>query len=277
MFTSLRIIIRAFSQFATHNCSQMGAALAYYTLFSLAPLLLLAITAAGMIFGETAAEEKVYILLVEYFGLHNADLLRSILESADQLQKYQWVSNISLILALVAALQAFLHIRRSFSVILELPHPGQSSLLGTIVDFSLSILMVSSTALLLLISLGVTRLIALLRTRLDSTLPAEFWTGVDMLCSFFYLILIFAFLFWILSGNAIHFDYVVYGSVICSVLFVLGKIMLALYLTWTTASSIYGPASTLVGFMIWIYYTSQLVFFGAECIQARRTRKEWMK
>lgn len=263
-------------KFGEHNCSQMGAALAYYTLFSFIPLLILSIGMAGMVYGAEAAERKVHELLSSYVEADNAELIMTALRSTTNRGDHYWVSLISLIVTPLAALQLFLHMRNAFCVIWDISPPKKNSILGTILNFILAIVMVLCAGILLGISLGISTVISVLESHMNWPAPG-LWSLVDVIASFLYLGLIFVTLFWILSARAISFGYVLYGSVICTILFIIGKYVLALYLTLTTAPNIYGAAGTLVGFLIWIFYSSQLIFFGAELIQARRTRKDWMR
>ncbi|MGF1583077.1 MAG: YihY/virulence factor BrkB family protein [Gemmataceae bacterium] len=275
MFTSIRIIIRATSKFVEHDCLLRGAALAYYTLFSFPPLMLLAVMMAGAIFGTETAERKVFELTVEYVGEDNANLTQSVVDKAATAQGGGWVSYFAVGISVVAALQIFLHIRRAFCSIWELDKPGQSAVAGIIINYILSVVMVLCTGVLLLISLVVTVLISRFAMHTDISNPT-FWSLFNLVCSFLYLLLIFTCVFWVLAGNSISFRHVLYGAVICTILFLVGKILLAWYLALTAKATIYGAANVLVGFLIWIYYSSQIVFFGAELIQARRTRAEWL-
>src|SRR5947209_3065375 len=102
------------------------------------------------------------------------------------------------------------------------------------------------------------------------------WEMLEFGISVVYLTLLFAAIFRILSGQRIPWRYVIYGSVITSLLFSVGKIALGMYLVYTGTASMYGAAGSLVVFLVWVYYSSQILFFGAELVQARRTRHEWM-
>lgn len=276
MLTSFRIIVRAVTQFNTNNAYQMGAALAYYMLFSLAPLLLIAISIAGMVFGKDAAEGKVSEYLEKTIDEEPARLVESTLENADQVQSHTWAPQIGVILLFFVALQAFLHIRYSFCTIWEIEPPHKNTFLGVLISYVVSIIMVICVGLLLLISLIVATVLAYIQSVLPLPIPGG-WYSVEIGVSFLLLTLAFATLYWVLSGRTLPLLYVLYGSVICAVLFSIGKFLLSWYLAFTTTTSVYGAAGSLVGFLIWIYYSSLVVFFGAELIQARRTRLEWMK
>jgi membrane protein len=102
------------------------------------------------------------------------------------------------------------------------------------------------------------------------------WHWLEMGFSFLMLTLFFAVMYQILSAGQIAWRYILYGAVVSSLLFTLGKALISLYLAYTSMASIYGAAGSLVLFLVWVYYSSQIVFFGAELVQARRTRNEWL-
>jgi membrane protein len=113
---------------------------------------------------------------------------------------------------------------------------------------------------------------------LDKDFPvgARFWQGLDAGVSFALLTLFFAVWFRVMSERRILRGHVLYGSVITALLFTAGKILISLYLAYTGTASAYGAAGAWVVFLIWMYYSAQIVFFGAELVQARRTRAEWL-
>ena len=105
---------------------------------------------------------------------------------------------------------------------------------------------------------------------------AVLWHWLEAGVSFVLLTLFFAAIYRVLSGQRIPWGYVWYGSIISPLLFTIGKTLIGLYLAYSSTTSVYGAAGSLVVFLVWVYYSSQIAFFGAELIQARRTRAEWM-
>src|SRR5207244_4308460 len=145
-------------------------------------------------------------------------------------------------------------------------------------DYTLSLFMVFLTALMLLISLAVGLTIPHIQKRLHPEMldVDTFWRWVEVGTSFAFLTALFAASYRTLSGGRISWGYVWYGSVIAAILFTLGKTLLSYYIEYSDPESMYGAAGSVVIFLIWVYYSSQVLFFGAELIQARRTRHEWL-
>jgi membrane protein len=275
MRTSLLIVLRALNQFSTHNAYQMAAALAYYMLFSLAPLLLLAIAIAGAIFGTETARFQVYEQIAHGAGQDTGKFVQGLLRNADTAEDQSWAPVIGILLSLFASLQAFLHLRQSFRTIWEMEVPKGQTYLSIALDYGLSALMVFVVGALLVASLAASTALNIVESRWPVPFPGG-WHTVEIAVSFALVTLAFAAQYWVLSGRSISWWYVLYGSVICSVLFTIGKVVLARYLAFTSATSVYGAAGSLVGFLIWIYYSSLIVFLGAELIQSRRTRAQWL-
>lgn len=301
MITSVRIIGRAFQQWGANKDSRLGAALAYYTLFSIAPLLVIAIRIAGLIFGEDAARGEVVNQLTDAVGKEPAVAIQNLVEEAAKSRTGTVAPVISLGLLVIGALGVFLHVRGALCTIWKLEPPHGSTILGILLDYALALAMVVITGVLLLLSLAASMAIPVLRELVNTNFQAVhdwlkehwpwladrigenflndsfYWQFVEFGVSLLFLMLLFATIYRILSGQRIPWRYVWYGSLISAFLFSLGKIALGLYLVHTGTASMYGAAGSVVVFLIWVYYSSQILFFGAELIQARRTRKEWMK
>ncbi len=278
MKTSLRILWRACLQWGENKDSRLGAALAYYTLFSIAPLLLIAIRLAGLIFGADAAQGKVVEHLAEVLGLDTAQAIQALIQEASRPQTGTWATVVGLAVLIIGALGIFLHLRGALCTIWKLQPPHGNSFLGILLDYLLAIVMVLVTGVLLLASLGISTALPVLAEMLEKAMPEVNlpWRYVEMGVSFLFLTLLFAAVYRVLSGQRIAWRYVWYGSAICALLFTVGKTLLGLYLAYSSTISMYGAAGSVVVFLIWVYYSSQIMFFGAELIQARRTRREWL-
>jgi membrane protein len=280
-FTSYRIIRRAIEQFGSHHVSAMGAALAYYALFSIGPLLILALRVAGNFYDEERVRAEFFTHLEEIMPEESAN---GVLKLIDQLHKAQaasaWGPRLGLVLLLAGSLGIFLHIRSSLCRIWELEPPRGSSILGLLLNYALAILMILVTGLLLLASLAISTTLTLVEQRLDEWLPGDpaRWYFLEFAISLAFLTIVFALVYQILSGRRLAWRYVWYGAVITALLFTLGKTLLSwyLYLAYSSTMSVYGAAGSIVVFMVWVFYSSQILFFGAELIQARRTRREWL-
>ena len=276
--TSLHIIYRAGQKWSENGGTRMGAALAYYALFSIAPMLLIAVHSAGAVFGEDAAKGKVHDQLKALMGEDIALEVQKMVETAGQPHDTFWTPIVSVIFLIAGALGAFLHVRGALSTIWKLEPPHGNSWLGMLFDYFLAVVMVFIMATLLLISLACSLVVPILKRSLrDSPVPLDdSWQWIETGASFVFLTILFALSYRILSGGRIPWGYVCYGALIAAVLFTIGKVLVGYYILYSGAASMYGAAGSLVIFLMWVYYSSQTLFFGAELIQARRTRHEWL-
>ena len=278
LVTSLRIILRASQKWIENGGARLGAALAYYTIFSTAPLMLIAIHTSGAIFGEDAARGNVQKRLEQITGKTVAVFFEKLVENAAQPTETAWTPTVSVILLIVAALGAFLHMRTSLCMIWRLEPPHDNTWLAMLWDYTLAVIMVFVGATLIIVSLAASLVMPyLLKAMQEAEVPEEIslqW--LELATSFLFLALLFAAVYRILSGGRISWGYVVYGSLVASLLFTVGKLVLGYYIVYSGLESMYGAAGSIVVFMMWVYYSSQILFFGAEMIQARRTRHDWL-
>jgi membrane protein len=275
MVTSWQIVVRAGKQWIANRDSRMGAALAYYAMFSMAPLLVIAVMIAGMVFGEDAALGRIHEHLSDLVGPEIATTIERLVENASQMSG-GWTPSVSIAILLVGSLGMFIHMRNTLSDIWKIEPPRGNTLLGIAWDYTLALSMVLFCGLLLIASLVTSMLVRIFLEALEEWVPGLPWDWVDLGLSFLYLTILFAAVYRILSGGRIALRNVAYGSLVAAALFTLGKTLLSYYLVYSSTASIYGAAGSLVVFLIWVYYSSQILFFGAEIIQARRTQDEWM-
>ncbi|MSQ95851.1 MAG: YihY/virulence factor BrkB family protein [Gemmataceae bacterium] len=278
LIPSIRIVYRACQKWSENGGTRLGAALAYYSLFSVAPLLLIAVHISGTIFGPDAAKGKVHDQLDSIMGTVVAKEFERFAAEAGQPQDTFWTPTVSVLFLMGAALGAFLHVRGALCTIWKLEPPKGNSWLGMLWDYVLSLMMVFITVTMLLILLGCGLIVPFLHKMMRETIIDDdnYWRWVEIGGSFVFLTLLFAASYRTLSGGRISWGYVWYGSVIAAVLFTLGKTLLSHYIVYTGTASMYGAAGSVVVFLMWVYYSSQILFFGAELIQARRTRFEWL-
>ncbi len=277
--TSLRILFRAGRMWSANQDARAGAALAYYTLFSIAPLLVLAIHIAGIFYGDDAAKGKVAEHLHSVVGPDSAKVIQNLVENTDKSRDNSfWTSRLSVVMLVIASLSLFLNLRGSLCKIWKLEPPRGSTLLGILLDYFLALVMVLVCGALLLASLAASFIVPILHAVIQENVPINlvFYQYLELASSFVFLTFLFASTYRILSGNRVPWGYVWYGSFISAILFTLGKTLLGYYFVYTGTASTYGAAGSLVVFLVWVYYSAQILFFGAELIQARRTRKEWL-
>lgn len=272
--TSYRIVVKAIYQWSENADSRLAAALAYYALFSLAPLLLLAITVTGMVYDEEKVRKNLYDELNQNMPNHeSAEAVKFLVENASQ-PGDTWGLVIGLAVLFVGALGMFLHVRGSLATIWKLEPPKGNTYLSILLDYLLAMAMVPVVGLLLLATIAASTAVEYVEKHVpDSAVP---WRLVERSASVVLLALLFASLYRVMSGNRIPWGYIVYGSIIAAILFTVGKVLLTYYLFYFSPTSAYGAAGSVMVFLLWVYYSSHILFFGAELIEARRTRHEWL-
>ena len=269
----LRVLYLAMRQWSANQDLRWGAALAYYALFSAAPLLVIAINIAGIVFGADAARGELQRQLGEWLAPQAAEAIQSLLAQAGKEQGGSWWAPlVSYVLLVVGALGVFLHLRTALCFIWKLEPPHGGGILAMLVDYLLALLMVLIIGVLLLASLVAAVAVTVVKAYFGDRLLAggQLWQLVEIAVSFLMLTLLFAATYRTLSGRRITWGYVWYGAVIAGLLFTFGKVLLSYYLVFTGTVSAYGAAGSVVAFLVWVYYSSQVLFFGAELIQARR-------
>jgi membrane protein len=279
MPTFLRILIRAGRQWSANGDARLGAALAYYALFSIAPLLVIAINIAGIVYGAEAAQGQVKRYLTAYIDPDSAGAIQNLVKSASEAEGAASARILSFTVLAYGAVGAFLHLRTSLCLIWKLEPPHTNTILATLLDYAAALLMVLCTGVLLLGLVAASIAVSVLQAYVDEHFPEQSfpWNWVEFAVSLAFLALLFATSYRVLSDHRIPWRYVIYGSIIASLLFTVGKLLLSIYLVYAGTASAFGAAGSLVVFLLWVYYSSQTLFFGAELIQARRTRHEWLK
>jgi membrane protein len=273
--TSLRILWHACEKWVENGGTRQSAALAYYTLFSIAPLLLIAEDIAGAVFGEEAAHGQLRQRMNAIMGAEIAAAVEKMVQSAAQSSSTSgWVPYLSIGLLVIGALGAFLHVRSALCLIWHLEPPSRNTWLSLLLDYLIALLMVLSIAVLLLLSVAASLVVPIVRKHFSED---AHWQWVELAGSFLFLAILFATSYRVLSGWRLPWGYVWYGAAVTSILFSVGKMLLSYYLVFSGTESAYGAAGSVVVFLVWVYYSSLILFFGAELIQARRTRAEWMK
>ncbi len=248
------------------NAFQLAGALAFYTLFSLAPLLIIVITLAGVFFGEEAVRGEISGQIEQFIGLDAALFVedavqRSRIEEAGPLPTALGVGAVlfgatTVFAQLQAALNALWGVRA---------RPSRSGLVVFAFSRLASFGMVLVIGLLMLISFLVTTVLsAFLRFAGDLVpIPPGFASGLDLTISLAVAVLLFAMIFRVLPDVRLGWKDVAWGSLLTGTLFVFGQYLISLYLTHAGPASAYGAAGSLVLILMWVYYSALIIFFGA--------------
>ncbi len=260
-----------YSQWQRDQASLMAAALAYYTVFSLAPLSIIVIAIAGSVFGEQAAKGELVAQIQDVIGRDGAQLIQTAIENASQLDPSQGPipTLINIGVLLFGASVVFTQLQKSLNRIWELEVKPGNGIKHFLRKRLLSFSMVLVIAFLLLVSLVISTILVILGNYLRGLVPGftYLWQVTNFFVSFGIVTLLFAMIFKILPDAKIAWRDVWMGAAITAVLFNIGKSLLGFYLGHTTFASAYGAAGSLVIILTWVFYSAQILFLGAEFTQ----------
>lgn len=260
---------QAFTEFGEDKAQRLGAALAYYTIFSLAPLLLIAISIAGMVFGREAAQGQIFGQLSGVLGPQAAETVQAMVKSAAKPKSGTIATIVGIVTLLFGAAGVFGQLKDALNTIWNVEPKKKGGILSMIKDRFLSFAMVFGTGFLLLVSLVLDASVAAAGHFLGNRLPGgeALWQVVQIIVSLAVVTLLFALIFRFLPDIHPAWHDVWFGAVFTAVLFVLGKFALGIYLGKSAVGSSYGAAGSLVVLLLWVYYSAQILFFGAEVTQ----------
>jgi membrane protein len=257
------------------KASSRGAALAYYSMFAISPIIILTVSLAGLIYGEDAASGKVTAQLQGTIGPEIAAAVESLVRSASNPTSSTLAALVSLGVALFGATALFGELQDALNTLWRVtPRAGQP-IVHLIRDRAFTFGMVLATGLLLLASLVVTAVLNAIAAHFTPEfLPAGLgmWQAVNWLGSLAFVTLLFALIFKVVPDVHVAWRDVWAGAALTGVLFTVGKYLFAVYVTRTGVASAYGAAGSLAVVLVWVYYSAQIVLFGAEFtrVQARR-------
>lgn len=263
-----KLAIETFREWQKDNASRLAAALAYYTIISLPALVMLIIAFAGMVLGEEAARGQIVHQLQSLFGLEGAKSIEEMIAIASKSESKSLQASLFGFATLIfGATAVVVQLQDSLNTIWNVTaKPGnfiKSFLLNRILSFG----MILSVGFLLLVSLVISAGISLLSDSLGTITPHGFWRLIDFLVSLTLIAGLFALMFKYLPDAKIAWNDVIIGAVLTSLLFNLGKLLIGIYLGNSQIGTTYGVAGSLVILLIWVYYSAQIFFLGAEFTQ----------
>ena len=257
------------------DAPRLGASLAYYTLFAIAPVLLVATAIAGMVFGAEAVRGEIVGQLDQLIGNEGARAVQGLLEGASQRRTGILATVLGGLTFIVAATGAFLELQCALNAIWRVkPKPGayvRVFLLDRLRSFGL----VVAIGFLLMVSLAVTAGLAALNgwlSRMSPSVPLV-WSAVNVLVSVVVATALFALLFRFLPDVRLHWRDVTTGAFVTAVLFTIGQQLIGLYLGQSGAASSYGVAGSVMILLLWVYYSCQIVLLGAEFTRVYAQRR----
>jgi membrane protein len=257
----------SFKDWSEDKASRLGAALAYYTIFSIGPLLLITVAIASIVFSD--AKEQIVGTVSAVVGKEGGDVIRSTIDNANKGGANIIATIIGIVTLLLGASGVFGQLKDALNTIWEVKPKPDQGILATLKDRFLSFTMVLGTGFLLLVSLVINAGVAALAVFLKNILPGGdiFGQILSMVLTFGVITVVFALLFKYLPDVEIAWSDVWIGAAISALLFGLGQFALGLYLQFGNVGSAFGAAGSLVVVLVWIYYSAQIFLLGAEFTQ----------
>jgi membrane protein len=269
----LRVFWCAGRYWIEDNVFKHAAAVSFYTLFSLAPITIIAITVAGAFFGEEAAQGRLSNQIAQIVGRDGAVVVERAV-AASQLEDGSWISTvIGVVVLLVGATTVFAQLQESMNQLWGVvAKPSRNGFLLILIRRLVSLAMVLTIGFLLMVSLLLTTAMtaALQFAGNHISLPGFFLRSVDLVLALGVITVLFGLIYKVLPDVHLRWRDVGKGAFIAALLFSVGRLLISFYLGRSTLTSTYGAAGSLVALLMWVYYSSLILFFGAEVTRARR-------
>lgn len=262
--------------FMKDDVMMMSAALAYYSAFSLAPLMLIAVSIAGAVFGQDAVSGALYEELSSAIGPDSAAFVEKMVVSASKPADSITMSILGGVLLLIGAGGVFRQLQTALNRIWKVAEAKRrSGIKGMVIDKFMTFSMVLVTGFLLLVSMLLTTVLQAVGERLGamSGLPVKAWLASSDLFTFVVVVMLFAAIFKVLPNAKILWRDVWVGAVFTAILFMAGKIAIAWYLGRQATTSTYGSAGSFVVLLSWLYYSSIILLFGAEFTESHARQR----
>jgi membrane protein len=263
----LNIVMRkSFSSWMDHRATSKGAALAFYTLFSMTPILVLSIAVAGYVFGAEAAQGEIVAQVQGLVGTNGAQAIQALLAAAQDPTSGMVATLVASVLLLLGATSVFAELKDSLDDIWGVDRSDQSAFVEILRTRLLSFGMVLVLSFLLLVSLVISALFGMLEHHLGGALRSsvEVLAALTSLISFGVIASMFAIIYKTLPDAPLTWRDVWIGAVFTATLFSLGKYVIGLYLGNSGVASSFGAAGSLIALLLWVYYSAQIFFLGAE-------------
>jgi membrane protein len=271
------IFREAASEWSRHNAPRLGAALAYYTVLSLAPTLVIVAAVCGFVFGEQAVVGKIYWQIRDVVGSQTASIVEALLKSAHRPAAGILATLLGVIALLVGASGAFMELRDALNYIWDVPARTGSGAWGLVRDRFYSFAMVLGVGFLLIVSLALsamTQAAASYSGRYIS-IPAPAVAAGNFLTTFLVTSILFALIYRIVPEVRVDWQDVAIGSMMTAALFAAGKLLIGFYLGKAGVGSAYGAAGSVVVLLVWVYYSAQVFLYGAELTHVVALRRTW--
>lgn len=263
------LLSETYQKWRKDNAQTLGAALAFYTTFSLAPLLIIVIAIFGVILGKETVQAEILRRAQELIGTQGADAVRMMIKAAYRPGSGLTATIIGILVIVIGSTSALVMLKQALNIMWGAKPDPKASVWNLVKGRILSFVMILVIGLLMLLSLIVTVALSFVTAFLQNWVPVPVFS-IQMAhwgLSFLLVTLLFAMVFKILPDVKIAWSDVWVGSIFTAILFNLGTFLFGLYLARSSISSAYGAASSLAIILMWVYYSAQVLFIGAELTQ----------
>ncbi len=261
------VLKNSFRGFAADKVPKLSGSLSYYMIFSMGPLLLIIISVCGIFFKREAIEGGIYHQLEDFTGPDTAIQLQQIIKNASLSGKTAVATVVGIVTLLIGATSVFAEMQDSINSIWGVKAKPKKNWVKFLKDRVMSFSVIISLSFLLLVSLGISALIesfaGYLKERFPDVTVVVFYV-INQIITIGITSFIFGIVFRVLPDAEIRWKDVVAGAIVTTVLFLLGKFAISFYISKASVGSTYGPAGSLIILVVWIYYSSMILYFGAE-------------
>jgi len=265
-----KITVATFSGFIDDNGLKLSAALAYYTVFSLAPLLILIISVADLFFRKDVASNELYPQIAKYVGPQAALQIQDMLKNLQLSGKTGTAVVFGVATLLIGASSMFVEIQESLNIIWRVKAKPKKGWVKLLENRFLSFSLIISLGFLLLVSLVINIIVNALGERITHFIPVvtePLLKGINLGITLIVISTLFAIIFKFLPDVKIKWRDVRSGAIFTALLFMLGQYVISLYIQYAAKSSTYGAAGSIIVILLWIYYTAAILYIGAEFTQ----------
>jgi membrane protein len=270
IFSIWDLVSRAVVEFSNDKALKLSASLAYYTIFALPPMLIVIITTVGLVYGREAVQGQVFAQVKDLVGVNAALQIEDTIRNISMARETHLANIIGIITLIIGATGVFTEIQDSINIIWGIKAKPAKGWLRLLLNRLLSFSMVIAIGFILLVSLVVEALLAAFSNKIKLYFPdiaLYFLQSINLFILLAITTLLFAIIFKVLPDARIRWRDVWIGSLVTSLLFMLGKFLIGFYLGQSTLSSAYGAAGSVVIVLLWVYYSSIILYFGAEFTQ----------
>jgi membrane protein len=263
------LLKRTYKGWGEDNVTDLAAAIAYYTIFSIPPILIILMSAAGSIFDGVTAKNQLIAQIGGFIGQGTADFIESLLENTAQKQTGGIASLVGAVVLLAGALGIFFHMQYALNIIWKVPKKPAVNIIKTITERALSFLVVLGISALFLIILILSSVLSFLIGKVDGLKQNVFLLEtINFLVFFITITILIAIVYRVIPDKEISWTDVWLGAAVTGLLFMLGKYAIGFYLSLSNFGTAYGTAGSLIILLIWIYYSLQIFLLGAEFTHA---------